>query len=227
MWKVRVEDIQDLCIVKHHCQLTLCVFAQLREKAKARSIDKRKKESTVFRGTRQRVCVHYRCTVLSIHYGERCCVKVVIRYLLCTTSGLTVNPAHGHRLEDGQEQQTGPTAGVVVIDLEHEETTLPKEIERALHHRCITTSQIYTIEKLEGDNLIGRRHLDNVLIVTQCLAVSGYVNQSDISSNRQTANQSCRQASRLTDSQLASHPTSQPVSHPASNVASHVDSSPS
>lgn len=36
----------------------------------------------------------------------------------------TINPADGHRLEDGKKQQAGPAAGVVIIDLKHVDTTL-------------------------------------------------------------------------------------------------------
>lgn len=36
----------------------------------------------------------------------------------------TINPTDGHRLENGQEQQTGPAAGVVIIDLKHVDTSL-------------------------------------------------------------------------------------------------------
>lgn len=36
----------------------------------------------------------------------------------------TVDPADGQRLEDGEEQQAGSTAGEMVIDLEHIQTTL-------------------------------------------------------------------------------------------------------
>lgn len=38
----------------------------------------------------------------------------------------TINPADGHGLEDGQEQQAGPAAGVVIIDLKHVDTTLDR-----------------------------------------------------------------------------------------------------
>lgn len=44
----------------------------------------------------------------------------------------TVNPADGHRLEDGQEQQAGPAAGVVIIDLKHVDPTLDR-MEKSLH----------------------------------------------------------------------------------------------
>lgn len=36
----------------------------------------------------------------------------------------TVDPADGQRLEDGEKQQAGSTAGEMVIDLEHIQTTL-------------------------------------------------------------------------------------------------------
>lgn len=40
----------------------------------------------------------------------------------------TIKPANGHGLENGEKQQAGSTAGVVVIDLKHIETTLhPQE----------------------------------------------------------------------------------------------------
>lgn len=38
----------------------------------------------------------------------------------------TIYPADGHRLEDGQEQQAGSAAGVVIIDLKHVDTTLDR-----------------------------------------------------------------------------------------------------
>lgn len=36
----------------------------------------------------------------------------------------TVDPADGQRLEDGEKQQAGSTAGEMVVDLEHIEPTL-------------------------------------------------------------------------------------------------------
>lgn len=39
----------------------------------------------------------------------------------------TIKPANGHRLENGEKQQAGSTAGEVVIDLKHIETTLHRQ----------------------------------------------------------------------------------------------------
>lgn len=38
----------------------------------------------------------------------------------------TINPADGHRLENGQEQQTGTAARVVIIDLKHVDSPLDR-----------------------------------------------------------------------------------------------------
>lgn len=42
----------------------------------------------------------------------------------------TIHPADGQRLEDGEEQQAGSTAGEMVIDLEHIQTTLHTKGDR-------------------------------------------------------------------------------------------------
>lgn len=39
----------------------------------------------------------------------------------------TVNPTDGHRLEDGEKQQAGSTAGEMVVDLKHIQTPLHRE----------------------------------------------------------------------------------------------------
>lgn len=44
----------------------------------------------------------------------------------------TVNPADGHRLADGEQQQAGSTAGEVVVDLEHIQATLHR-VETNVH----------------------------------------------------------------------------------------------
>lgn len=43
--------------------------------------------------------------------------------------GGTVDPADGHRLEDGEEQQAGSTAREVVVDLENVEAALQRPAE--------------------------------------------------------------------------------------------------
>lgn len=53
----------------------------------------------------------------------------------------TVDPANSQRLEDGEKQQAGSTAGEVVIDLEHIETTL-SEVETCGEDREKTTTKI-------------------------------------------------------------------------------------
>lgn len=50
----------------------------------------------------------------------------------------TVNPADGHRLEDGEKQQAGSTAGEMVIDLEHIQTTLHRQGEGGGLHYSMT-----------------------------------------------------------------------------------------
>lgn len=49
----------------------------------------------------------------------------------------TVDPADGERLEDGEQQQAGSAAGVMVVDLEHVQTPLDTDMhtrERTLHY---------------------------------------------------------------------------------------------
>lgn len=53
----------------------------------------------------------------------------------------TVDPADSQRLEDGEKQQAGSTAGEVVIDLEHIETTL-SEVETYGEDREKTTTNM-------------------------------------------------------------------------------------
>lgn len=53
----------------------------------------------------------------------------------------TVDPADGQRLEDGEKQQTGSTAGEMVIDLEHIQTTLhhTEETKKPVQYKSLKT----------------------------------------------------------------------------------------
>lgn len=66
----------------------------------------------------------------------------------------TVNPSDGQRLEDGEEQQAGSTAGEMVIDLEHVQTSLRHRGNKHYYISLKTTQKIiYTFTHIHPSTL--------------------------------------------------------------------------